>query len=125
MLDGNISNVPAPVAHFDGASFVYKYLLTYKRLHGWEGILRSFYREYTVHFWFDPEWFRFRNLSRSHRCFKDLWFNDIVIEPVKEMSWRLHKTRSRIISAREYFIKKCPHVSISIKEPMERLRAAV
>ncbi len=126
MKDGNISNVPAPTVSFDGATFVSKSLLSYQPRLGWDFMLQRFYREYTVHLWFDPGWFiRWRRLDRSHPSFRDLWFNDIVVEPLRDMAWRLHKTRSRIISGRETFIKQCPNVAISIGEPMEKLRAAI
>lgn len=126
MLDGNISNVPANTANFDGATFVSKSLFSYKPLYGWDYMLRRFYRDYTIHLWFDPGWFiRWKRLDRSHKCFRDLWFNDIVVESLRDMAWRLHKTRSRMISGRESFIKQCPHVSIDIRKPMEKLREAV
>lgn len=126
MQNGNISNVPAPTANFDGATFVSKSLLSYRPLFGWDFVLQRFYKEYTVYLWFDPGWFiKWRKLERAHKSFRDLWFNGLVVEPLRDMAWRLHKTRSRMISGRAEFLRECPNMAIDISASMERLRAAV
>ncbi len=121
MKGGDISNVPAPLIYFDGATFIRKRkILGYKSDSTYCSLMEDFYKNHTVYIWFDPEWIK-GIIDRRSPVLGAFMYNDVLYEPISRLMWRLQKKKGRLITGRSKILKAYPNTTVSISLPFDQV----